>query len=490
MVFDPLDKGTLVKAWSECLSTDLDRPLLYAEGRWITRGSFLQQTEVIASRLSAAGMNSLDRVLLSGPSSLELAVAYVACLRLGLTVVPVNASYTRTELTHLVKDCRPAAAIVDQEEWIDLLPELNPGLVVTDTSVDLPDGQNVLLDQVGPEAPALLVYTSGTTGTPKGALLTQANLLASAQSVCFAWRWTADDRLLLCLPLFHIHGLGVGLHGTLLVGGSAILQAGFEPDLVMDGLAEMSCTMFFGVPTMFHRLADHYRSSELRRLRLCVSGSAPLPVTLHNRLAKIGVNVLERYGMTETVMLVSNPYSGERRAGTVGFPLPGVHLRFDPIGEIQVRGPNVFSGYWENKEATASVFIDDLEGQTWFRTGDLGSADAEGRISINGRLKEVVITGGLNVFPGEVDDVIATHPSVAEVAVAGVPSEEWGEELVAYVVVVSGSECPTVGEIREFARHRLASYKLPRRVISLSTLPRSPLGKVLRHKLRETVSDG
>ena len=487
--------GTIAGAWTARLSRDRERPLLHADGHWTSRGGFLDRTAVIAGRLAAAGLTAGDRVLTSGPSSVDLAVAHVACLRLGLVAVPVNGAYTGTELSHIVTDCRPRAALVDHAGWAAALTGCDPDLLVTSTAVPLPDGAPPRLDAAPPGAPALIGYTSGTTGAPKGAVLTQANLLAGAESVRLAWRWTADDRLLLCLPLFHMHGLGVGLHGTLLAGGSAVLQRGFDPDAVLDGLAGHACSMFFGVPTMYHRLVGHEGATALGDLRLCVSGSAPLSPALHRRLREwAGVSVLERYGMTETVMLASNPYDGERRAGAVGFPLPGVDLRLDPAtGEIQVRGPNVFCGYWERPEATAEAFLPVGEaptGGSWFRTGDLGAVDDDGYLSIVGRAKELIITGGMNVHPREVDDVLADHPAVAEVAVAGVPSEEWGEEVVAWVVPVSGVPAPDVDDLRDFGRGRLAAHKLPRRVVVVDSLPRSSLGKVLRHELCEAAAHG
>ncbi|MEC9057817.1 MAG: AMP-binding protein, partial [Actinomycetota bacterium] len=286
--FDLPEPGTLVGAWAATLSGDPDRPLLHGPWggggtRWVGRGEFLEHTVLLAGRLVAAGLEAGDRVLVSGPSSVDLAAVHVACLRAGLVVVPVNGGYREAELAHLVRDCAPRAALVDDDSWADLLAGLVPDLLVADTKVDLPDGNpGDRLDCVAPGDPALLGYTSGTTGRPKGAVLTQANLLAGAWSVVVAWRWTGADRLLLCLPLFHMHGLGVGLHGTLLAGGSAVLQVGFAPDAVFDGLADHHCSMFFGVPTMYHRLADHPRVADLGALRLCVAGSAPLAADLHH----------------------------------------------------------------------------------------------------------------------------------------------------------------------------------------------------------------
>jgi malonyl-CoA/methylmalonyl-CoA synthetase len=314
-------------------------------------------------------------------------------------------------------------------------------------------------------------------------MLTHGNTLASCEALRLAWRWDEHDRLVLALPLFHVHGLGVGLHGTLLCGGSAVLLPRFDADAVLDAARAHDATLFFGVPTMYARLAASPRAVELAALRLCVSGSAPLPASLHEQLAtRAGVRVLERYGMTETIMNVSNPYDGERRPGTVGFPLPGVDVRLDTgedgddAGEILLRGPNVFPGYWRREDATRAAFTDG-----WFRSGDVGELDADGYLSIVGRAKELIISGGFNVYPREVEDVLLAHPAVAEVAVVGEPSDEWGELVVA--VVVPTGEPPSEAELLAHAARDLAPYKQPRRVRFVDALPRNALGKVLRHEL-------
>jgi malonyl-CoA/methylmalonyl-CoA synthetase len=326
------------------------------------------------------------------------------------------------------------------------------------------------------------MYTSGTTGTPKGALLTHGNLLASANAVRLAWRWTERDRLILALPLFHAHGLGVGLHGTLLSGGSAVLLPRFDAGAVLDAAQAHEATLFFGVPTMYSRLAAEPRAAELARLRLCVSGSAPLSPTTFARIEELsGQRVLERYGMTETLMLVSNPHDGERRPGTVGLPLPGVELRLagGATGEILVRGANVFSGYWRNPQATAAV----LDNDGWFHTGDVGEVDDAGYLRIVGRTRELIITGGYNVYPREVEDALTSHPGVAEAAVIGVPSEEWGEVVTAFVVTRDNRL--DAGTLVEHARERLAPYKVPRDVRFVVDLPRNALGKVIKQDLAQ-----
>jgi malonyl-CoA/methylmalonyl-CoA synthetase len=418
-------------------------------------------------------------MLFSAASSLELVVAHLAALRAGIVVVPMNRAYREREIAHIVADARPRAALVDDDERAGWIRGARSGseLLILGPEVDLPDTAPAELDVVAPGQPALIGYTSGTTGQPKGAVLSHANLLAGSESIQLAWRWSAADRLVLALPLFHAHGLCVGLHGTLLAGASAVLLPGFDVDGVLDAAAEHGASLFFGVPTMYHRLAQSSRVSELARLRLCVSGSAPLPAELHRAVAERGgQRVLERYGMTETLMLVSNPYEGERRPGSVGLPLPGVEVELSGEGEVLVRGPNVFAGYWERPEATRASFD-----HGWFRTGDLGRHDADGYLRLLGRAKELIITGGLNVYPREVEEVLLTHPDVAEVAVLGTPSEEWGELVTAFVV--PAGERPALDSLITYAAAQLAPFKRPRVVHFVDHLPRNALGKVLKHEL-------
>ena len=451
--------------------------------RWWTAGEFDAATRTVAGRLHRAGLVPGDRVVWSTPSSVPALAAHVGALRAGLVVVPCNPAYSRRELSHIVADVRPAAAVVgrsDQARWIR---EAATGPVVTvGTDVDLPDGEPDVLDAAAPDDAALICFTSGTTSAPKGAVLRHANLVAATESVRLAWRWTPDDRLVHCLPVFHAHGLCVGVYGTLSAGGSAVLLAGFDPDGVVEAAGDSAASLLFGVPTMYHRLVASGRAGELAPLRLCVSGSAALPAGLHAAAsAAIGSTVLERYGMTETLMNVSNPYDGERRPGTVGFPLPGVEVRRGAGGEIEVRGPNVFGGYWERPAADADAFVPaDDGGRAWFRTGDVGGED-RGYLVIRGRTKELIITGGMNVFPGEVEDVLATHPAVAEVAVTGTPSEEWGEVVTAYVV--AEGRAPGLAELARHCAGALAPYKRPRRLVVVDELPRNDLGKVVRSRL-------
>ncbi len=471
-----LAQRSLPAAWVANWDAAPGAPAVHDDRGWLTNAELDSRSRRIAGRLVGAGLQSGDRIVMSATTSVELVVAHVAALRLGLVVVPVNGAYRAREIEHIVGDCAPAACVVDADRTDLFAATVSAAGVVTTPDVDLPEADPPALDVSAPDDVALLCYTSGTTGAPKGAMLTHGNALASCEALRLAWRWSAADRLVLALPLFHVHGLGVGLHGTLLCGGSAVLLPRFDADAVLDAARDHDATMFFGVPTMYARLAASARVAELARLRLCVSGSAPLPAALNDDLtARAGIHVLERYGMTETIMNVSNPYDGERRAGTVGFPLPGVEVRLDePSDEILLRGPNVFPGYWGREAATRDAFTAD----GWFRSGDIGARDGDGYLRIVGRAKELIISGGFNVYPREVEDVLLEHPAVAEVAVVGEPSDEWGEVVVAVVVPTTEDDDPDA--LLAFAAEHLAPYKRPRRVRYVDALPRNALGKVVR----------
>ncbi len=474
--------GTLPGAWTAAWAAHPGRIVLSTlDGAAVSAGELAERTAAAAGRFAAAGLQPGDRVLASAGPSLDLIVAYVGALRYGLTVVPVNTAYTGHELSLVAADATPALAVLDDPargaELSRAVPPDLAGLPGPATSVDL--------DRAAPDDVALVVYTSGTTGLPKGAPLTHANLLASAHAVRIAWRWQPDDRLALALPLFHVHGLGVGLHGTLTTGASALVVPRFDPAAIASAVRDHGATMFFGVPTMYHRLAGSAHLGDLRGLRLAVSGSAPLPADLHDAVARGGgQRILERYGMTETIMLVSNPYDGERRPGTVGFPLPGVSVRLVPreggVAEIEVTGPNVISGYRNRPDATGTAFSPD----GWFRTGDLGVLDDDGYLVISGRAKELIITGGYNVYPREVEEALRAHPAVADAAVVGAASAEWGETVVAFVVPADPIDTRTLRvELEQWCADRLAPYKRPRDWRWTDRVPRNALGKILRHEL-------
>ena len=509
--------GTLPAAWVRTWAAAGSAPVLFdatsAAARpdsigstaspsdgWTSAEALEAATRRAAGRLWQLGAAPGDRVVWSCRPSLDAVVAALAVLRAGLVLVPANPDYRARELGHVVADVRPAVAVIDEPAraaWasaaaIAPLAVAGPDLDGRAAAGELPGG---LLDVASPSDPALIGYTSGTTGAPKGAVLTHGNLLAGVGSLVAAWRWEDGDRLVHALPLFHAHGLCVGLFGTLLAGASAVLLGRFDPQAVVDACGRHHATLFFGVPTMYHRLAGAPGADVLGRLRLAVSGSAPLPPALHRRVSELtGCVVLERYGLTETLMNTSNPVDGERRPGTVGFPLPGVEVRLARSGsgsgregegegvaaEIFVRGPNVSGGYWERPAADAG-----RPAGGWFATGDLGAVDTAGYLRILGRSKELVISGGFNVYPAEVEDVLGAHPAVREVAVTGTPSDEWGEVVTAWVVPSDGGGSPDLGRVlQRFAAERLAPYKCPRIVRFLPALPRTALGKVQRAELR------
>ncbi len=462
----------LTAAWVANWSAAPGRPAVWTPPTgWLTAAELEERTRIAAYRLAGAGLLPGDRVLLSGAPSAELLTAYVAVLRLRAVVVPANTAYTDRELAHIVGDVRPAAALLDRPRDLPAVPWVS-GLDLAGKPREVP------LDAAAGTDAALIGYTSGTTGAPKGAVLSHGNLRSGAAALLDAWRWTADDRLVSALPLFHMHGLGVAVNGTLLAGASIALLPKFGVEEVLDAVGRHGASLFFGVPTMYSRLAGSPRAGELSTLRLAVSGSAPLPPDLwHALAATTGQRVVERYGMTETVMLTSNPYDGERRPGTVGLPLPGVQVRLAERGAgVEVRGPNVFAGYWERPQASAAAFTAD----GWFRTGDVGEWSADGYLSLVGRATELIITGGFNVYPREVEDVLRGHPAVRDAAVVGLPDPEWGEVVVAYCV---GERVPEE-ELAAYCAQRLAAFKRPRRWRWLDDLPRNAMGKVVRGELR------
>ncbi len=486
--------GSLPAAWAAAWAAAPDAPLLLdgagdgggARG-WVTAGQFEERTRAVARRLRRAGVCRGDRMVWSMTSSVDAAAVVVGALRAGVVVVPTNPSYTARELAHIVGDAKPVGAVVDDPAAARAISAADPTVIVmgpdlaadvtgADRRADGDDGAEI--DGAAGADLALIAYTSGTTGAPKGAMLSHANVLANSESVARTWRWESDDRLVHGLPIFHGHGLCVALFTSLLRGASVVLLPRFDASGALDAAAEHHATLFFGVPTMYHRLAGSGRVDELGRLRLCVSGSAPLAASLHQEIfERAGTAVLERYGMTETLMTLSNPYDGERRAGTVGFPFPGVEARVVDE-EIQVKGPTVSAGYLQRPSATAEAFSDG-----WFRTGDLAVVE-DGYARILGRSVDLVISGGFNVYPAEVEDVLLGHPAVAEVAVTGTPSDEWGEVVTAWVVASAGAGPAVEHDLLAYGAEHLAPYKRPRLVHFVDALPRNALGKVTRADLR------
>ena len=472
---DLLADRSLPRRWAASWAAEPRRPVLHA-GHWINAAELEERTAERARTLIALGAGPGRLVLLCASTPITVVEWHIGALRSGSVVIPVNPAYRAREIAHIVGDAEPAVAVVESDEHAAWIEAAAPALTVVRTASPPDVAEDAPLDSAEAGDPALLPYTSGTTGAPKGALLSHGNLLASVTGLRSAWRWTPDDRLVHALPLFHMHGLGVGLYGTLAAGASAVLLTGFDAASVLDAAGAHDATLLFGVPTMYGRLVDAPGAGRLARLRMLASGSAPLAPDLFRRIEAVsGQRVVERYGMTETMMNTSNPYAGERRPGSVGLPLPGVEVRLSgATGEVELRGPNVFAGYWRSDAATAGAFTAD----GWFRTGDLGQLDADGYLRIAGRAKELIITGGYNVYPREVEDALLELPGVREVAVVGRPSDEWGETVAAFVVGDADEDAS-----RAHCAERLASYKRPRRIVYVDVLPRNALGKVLRGEL-------
>ena len=470
------------------------------EGERWTYEQLRERAETFAAALRTWGLSPGERVALFLGNSPDFLAAYLGTHLAGGVIVPVNTAYRRAELRHIFDDAGVRLSLTDGERRPEL-EGVREDLTELEAVITLGEELDAFLDSAeddetglpGGEDLAVIAYTSGTTGRSKGAMLLHSNLVTNIEAICEAWRWTADDHLLLALPLFHTHGLMVGAHGTLFAGASAELHRSFDAARVYDALLEGSLTMFFGVPTMYTRLLREAESRDERPrpLRLYVAGSAALSPQAFEEFEKLfGERILERYGMTETGMNLTNPYDGERRPGTVGKPFPGQEARVvdiksrEPlpageVGEIEVRGPHVFKGYWNRPDATREVLGED----GWFRTEDLGWVSEDGYFTISGRTKELIISGGYNVYPREVEEVLEGHPGVAEVAVVGLPDEEYGEKVTA--VVVSDDPELTAEEVKDFCRDELAGYKKPREVFFVDELPRNALGKVQKHLVQE-----
>ena len=448
--------------------------------RRLTRDELRAEAEQVAGGLAGLGVKPGDRVGIYAPGSLDWVIAYLGAQRAGACVVPMNPDYHSAEVEHIVTNSEPELVFTDGERR-----DVVMGLGRRPVDVhDPPRGASPPMPGITPDSPAAILYTSGTTGRPKGAVLDHGGLLAQARGAIEMWRWTSRDILVHALPLFHLHGLGMGLHGTLLSGGSATFIH-FSPQAVVAELTRADSergTMLFGVPAMYQRLCDWLddHPADLSHVRLFVSGSAPLPPALFERCERLlGQPPVERYGITEGGIVVTNPYDGPRQPGRVGVPFPGVEVKLGEKDEVLLKGGQVFKGYWRNQAATKEAFTPD----GFFKTADVGEIGDDGTLAIRGRLKELIISGGFNVYPREVELVLETHPAVEEVAVAGVPSDDWGEEVTAFVVPAKEQEI-VESELIAFARERLAIYKCPRRVVVIDRLPRNAMGKVERSRLQ------
>jgi malonyl-CoA/methylmalonyl-CoA synthetase len=462
------------------------------QGRELTFGEIDERANRMARELAARGLKAGDRLVVYLSNRLEIIDLFLACTRLGVIYVPINVLYREREVDHILRDAEPRALVAagappasEPVHWwgVDPLAGAAAG-----QSSDPPDGMPAPQDG----APAAIIYTSGTTGAAKGAILTQANFAANGRALAEAWRITSADRFLLTLPLFHVHGLGNGLHCWLASGCRTRLLERFDHATAAAEFLDFRPTLFFGVPTMYVRLLEVEADTAARigrEMRLFVSGSAPLASHVFEAFReRFGHAILERYGMTETLMTVSNPCDGERRAGTVGLPLPGVEVRVvngegrdvadGESGELLVRGPTICAGYWRREDATRTAFV---EGH--FRTGDIGVLSADGYYTLQGRRSDLIISGGFNIYPREIEDLLLEQPGVAEAAVVGAPDRLRGEVPVAYIVPRPAG-APIDAEALEAAcRAALASFKVPRAFIAVERLPRTALGKIQKHLL-------
>ena len=459
-------------------------------------GDLVAQVGRAAGALANLGVKPGDRVVVQTEKTPQALALYLGCLKVGAVYVPLNTAYTAAEMGYFLSDAEPALLVCDPSQRVE-------SAVPTET-LDAGGGGSFAermgaARAHGPTVPraaddiAAIVYTSGTTGRPKGAMLTHRNLESNARTLCDAWGWQSDDVLLHALPIFHVHGLFVALHCVFLGGGSMVFLPRFDADAVIEHLPRS--TVMMGVPTFYTRLLARgsFTADACRGMRLFISGSAPLAAqTFAEFETRTGHRILERYGMSETLMSTSNPLAGERIGGTVGFALPGIEARIaddggglanGDIGEIEVRGPNVFQGYWRMPDKTAEEF----SGDGFFRTGDLGTMDAEGRISIVGRARDLIISGGYNVYPKEVETLIDDMPEVSESAVIGVPHPDFGEGVVAVVVPRDGPV--DTATVDAALKDRLARFKQPKRVVCVDDLPRNVMGKVQKNALRERFAD-
>ncbi len=478
-------------------------PFLHlADGQTITHQDFLASSAQIANVTTQIGLAPGDRVAAQIEKSPEALALYAACAQAGLIFLPLNTAYTSDELSYFIENSGASLIVCDGKNQ-DSLGKLAADLGTQIETLNA-DGSGSLMDKAkampdsfdtmarsGDDLAAFL-YTSGTTGRSKGAMLTQDNLLSNAHTLVKEWRFTADDVLLHALPIFHTHGLFVATNIALAAGSSMIFLPKFDLDQIIDRLPQ--ATSMMGVPTFYTRLLadDRFTRDLVQHMRLFVSGSAPLLAETHVQFeTRTGHRILERYGMTETNMNTSNPYDGERRAGTVGFPLPGVELKITnpetgdtlpsgEVGQIEVRGPNVFKGYWQMPEKTAAELRED----GFFITGDLGKIDEDGYVHIVGRNKDLIISGGYNIYPKEIELVLDDQPGVLESAVIGVPHPDFGETVLGVIVPENGATPDTEAMLKAVSES-LARFKHPRKLVVLEELPRNTMGKVQKNVLRD-----
>ena len=468
------------------------------DGTDVSYAGFVSRVAQLANVLTQAGVKPGDRVVVQAPKLMDTIALYGAAVQTGAVYLPLNTAYTQSELTYFIEDATPTLIVCDVRNEAELLAICGGDTQVMTLAKDgsgslsvQANGAETSFETVarGPDDLAALLYTSGTTGRSKGAMLSHKNLLSNAESLTDLWQITDKDRLIHALPIFHTHGLFVALNTALLAGAQVRFMAAFDINTVIAEIP--SSTLLMGVPTFYTRLLGDTRldSGLVKNMRLFVSGSAPLLAETHTEFkARTGHRIIERYGMTETNMITSNPYDGERLAGTVGYALPGTEVEITEngmpvaagaIGMIEVRGDNVFRGYWNMPEKTA----EELRENGFFMTGDLGVKSDDGRISIVGRQKDLIISGGYNIYPKEIEDVINDIDGVLESAVFGIPHPDFGESVLAAIVLEDTKLSPEA--IATLVEPHLARFKHPRVYIITDALPRNTMGKVQKNILRE-----
>jgi len=482
---------------------DSGNPYLVLGNTTLSYGDFLSRTHHYAAQLNVLGVQPGDRIAVQAAKSVEILYLYAACLQTGCVFLPLNTAYTPVEVEYFINDAKPALLLCNA----DGVKELSSKLTATNCKVLALHGSAESFDEQAktqepdnrvadrdPHDLAAILYTSGTTGRSKGAMLTQRNLLSNAQVLKEYWQFSTEDVLLHALPVYHTHGLFVAMNIIMLSGASCIYLPAFNVDDMISNLPQ--ATTMMGVPTFYTRLLNDPRLDKtlVSHMRLFISGSAPLLAETHTEFEqKTGQKILERYGMTETSMSTSNPYDGDRRAGTVGFALPGVEARIcqpdttkpledNEVGILHVKGDNVFKGYWQMPEKTAEEFTDD----GFFITGDMAKIDADGYVHIVGRDKDLIISGGLNIYPKEIELQLDQMPGVLESAVVGAPHPDFGESVVAVLVAEPGKSVD-IDAIKVTLATTLAKFKQPKAYLTRDNLPRNTMGKVQKTVLRDEV---
>ena len=473
----------------------------------MTYSSLQKISNRVANALIEMGLKKGERVILFMPKSVEQVTLYLGVQKVGAISVILNPGFKKDEMNYFLKDTDAKIVIVGKKEEA-LIRSIEEKRIVISIDTETPfteeklfSGTSSHLSEMGASSqdPALLIYTSGTTGHPKGAILTQQNIIQDAKNILHIWEITERDVICHALPLFHVHGLCFALHTSLIAGAKMVMCDEFSPETVIDILSrpkeELACTMFMGVPTMYLRMIDRMegKKQDFSHLRLLASGSAPLLPKDFERIKKVfGKEPVEREGMSETGMNFSNPLRDMKKPGSIGLPLPHVEakivgpetfqdLNLGEVGEIWLKGPNVTPGYWRKPRETETAFV-----KGWFRTGDLGKKDEDGYYYITDRLKHIIISGGENISPKEIESVINSHPKVLESCVIGIPDEKWGEKVLASVILKSGVTL-TIKEIQDHCKHHLLDWKCPKDIFFLEELPRNKMGKVMKEEVSKLI---